>query len=163
MFFKAIFDLAKENSFESQRVCIVLEEAHTLIPEWNAIGSVDEKFSRRVTNTIAQIALQGRKFNVGMMIIAQRTANVSKTILTQCNTIISFKQYDETSKDFLSNHFGAKFASNLPILKNRQAIISGKALVSDVPIIFGVPNIPEDIIEDSTNHNDQEGSDDCPF
>lgn len=164
MFFKAIFDLAKENCFESKRVCIVLEEAHTLIPEWNSVGGVDEKFSRRVTNTIAQIALQGRKFNVGMMIIAQRTANISKTILTQCNTIISFKQYDETSKDFLSNHFGAKFASNLPILKNRQAIISGKALVSDVPIIFDVPNIEEDIIEEKSNRlNGQEDNDDCPF
>lgn len=159
MFFKAIFDLAKENSFKTKRGYIVLEEAHTLIPEWNAIGGGDEKFSRRVTNTIAQIALQGRKFNVGMMIIAQRTANVSKTILTQCNTIISFKQYDETSKDFLSNHFGAKFASNLPMLKNRQAIISGKALVSDVPIIFNVPNIEEDIIQPEG----QEDSDDCPF
>lgn len=157
-----MFDLAKENSFKSKRSYIVLEEAHTLIPEWNAIGSVDEKFSRGVTNTIAQIALQGRKFNVGMMIIAQRTANVSKTILTQCNTIISFKQYDETSKDFLSNHFGTKFASNLPILKNRQAIIAGKALVSDVPILFEVPEIIDETITENIN-SDIECDDDRPF
>ncbi len=159
IFFKALFDLAKDKCFAEKRACIVLEEAHTLIPEWNATGGVDEKVSRRVTNTIAQIALQGRKFNVGMMIIAQRTANVSKTILTQCNTIVSFKQYDETSKDFLSNHFGSTFASNLPMLKNRRAIISGKALVSDVPIIFDVPNIEEN----SMNSKEQEVDDDCPF
>lgn len=163
IFFKTLFDLAKEKRFEKQRACIVLEEAHTLIPEWNATGGVDEKVSRRVTNTIAQIALQGRKFNVGMMIIAQRTANVSKTILTQCNTIVSFKQYDETSKDFLSNHFGSTYASNLPMLKGRRAIISGKALVSDVPIIFDVPKIEENEIENPISFKVSEVDDSCPF
>jgi hypothetical protein len=146
-FFKALFDLAKEGAFKDSKACIVLEEAHTLIPEWNSVGGTDEKTARRVTNTIAQIALQGRKYNVGLLVIAQRTANVSKTILTQCNTIISFKQFDNTSKDFLTNHFGPTFVTSLPILKKQTAIISGKALVSDVPIILKVPHIEETEIQ----------------
>ena len=121
----------------------MMEEAHTLIPEWNAVGGTDDKTAKKLTNTIAQIALQGRKYNVGLLVIAQRTANVSKTILTQCNTIISFKQFDNTSKDFLINHFGDSFIDSLSMLKNRRAIIAGKALVSDVPIIFKVPEIEE--------------------
>ncbi len=150
LFFKALFDLAKDGLFSSNQACIVLEEAHTLIPEWNSVGGADDKVARRVTNTIAQIALQGRKYNVGLFIIAQRTANVSKTILTQCNTVISFKQFDNTSRDFLSNHFGSNFVSSLPILKKRRALISGEALVSDVPIIFKVPEIKEEEVENST-------------
>lgn len=146
-FFKALFDLARDGAFKDKCACMVLEEAHTLIPEWNSVGGTDDKTARRLTNTIAQIALQGRKYNVGLLVIAQRTANVSKTILTQCNTIISFKQFDNTSKDFLINHFGDAFVGSLSMLKNRRAIIAGKALVSDVPIIFKVPDILEKEIE----------------
>lgn len=142
-FFMALFELAKVGTFKNTKVCLMLEEAHTLIPEWNSVAGADDKTARRLTNTIAQIALQGRKYNVGLLVIAQRTANVSKTILTQCNTIISFKQFDNTSRDFLINHFGEEFVKSLPSLKFRQAVIAGKALISDMPIMFKVPNIDE--------------------
>ena len=155
-FFKALFDLAKdENMFSiDKKGCIVLEEAHTVIPEWNTAGGND-KTSSKLTNTIAQIALQGRKYNIGLMVIAQRTANISKTILTQCNTIISFKQLDNTSRDFLINHFGEEFVKVLPNLKFRQAVIAGKALISDMPIMFKVPELSNlDIQEENDPHED---------
>ena len=142
-FFKVLFGLAKKGNFRSKSACIVLEEAHTLIPEWNFVGGSDDKTARRLTNTIAQIALQGRKYNLGLLVIAQRTANVSKTILTQCNTIISFKQFDNTSRDFLTNYYGNSLSGLLFTLKHRNAIIAGKALISDVPLIFRVPDINE--------------------
>lgn len=146
--FMALFDLAKKESMFSsnKKGCIVIEEAHTVIPEWNMTGGTD-KISSKLTNTISQIALQGRKYNVGLMVIAQRTANVSKTILTQCNTVISFKQLDNTSRDYLINHFGEEFVKVLPNLKFRQAIIAGKALVSDMPIMFKVPELPNEDIQ----------------
>jgi DNA helicase HerA-like ATPase len=139
-FFKALFYLAKtENNF-GKRVCIVLEEAHTVVPEWTFVG-ISDKSSQSLLNSIAQIALQGRKYNVGLLVIAQRTANVSKTILTQCNTVISFQEFDKTSSDFLANYFGQEISKVLPNLKFRQAIVAGKALKSSVPMIFEVPEI----------------------
>jgi uncharacterized protein len=140
--FKALFQLAKSERCFGHKVCIVLEEAHTVIPEWNFVGIAD-KSSQSLLNSIAQIALQGRKFDVGLMVIAQRTANVSKTVLTQCNTIISFQEFDRTSSEFLSNYFGQGIANTLPTLKFRQAIAAGKALKSNVPMIFEVPIITE--------------------
>ena len=78
-----------------------------------------------------------------MLVIAQRTANVSKTVLTQCNSIISFTEYDKTSIDFLANYYGEEIASILPTLKFRQAVAAGKAFASTVPMIFEVPEIDE--------------------
>ena len=141
-FFRLLFYLSKNEENFGKRVCIVLEEAHTIIPEWNFSG-ISDKISQPLLNSIAQIALQGRKYNVGLLVIAQRTANVSKTILTQCNTIISFQEFDKTSSDFLSNYFGQEMVKSLPKLKFRQAIIAGKALKSNVPMIFKVPTIIE--------------------
>lgn len=141
-FFKYLFEIAKTQKCYGKRVCIVLEEAHTVIPEWNFLG-ISEKTSQSLVNSIGQIALQGRKYAVGFLVIAQRTANVSKTVLTQCNTIISFQEFDKTSSEFLSNYFGQTFVDTLPNLKFRQAIVSGKALKSNVPLIFEVPIIKE--------------------
>lgn len=145
-FFRLLFHIAKTEKSFGKRICIVLEEAHTVIPEWNFSG-VSDKVSQPLLNSIAQIALQGRKYNVGLLVIAQRTANVSKTILTQCNTIISFQEFDKTSSDFLSNYFGQEITKSLPKLKFRQAIVAGKALKSNVPMIFQVPEIEEPEIE----------------
>ena len=144
--FKALFVIAKSQKCFGHKVCVVLEEAHTIIPEWNFVGIAD-KSSQSLLNSIAQIALQGRKYDVGLLVIAQRTANVSKTVLTQCNTIISFQEFDKTSSEFLSNYFGQGIASVLPNLKFRQAIAAGKALKSNVPMIFEVPEINEPEVE----------------
>ena len=142
LFFKILFHIAKTKKSFDNKVCLVLEEAHTVIPEWNFVGIAD-KSSQSLLNSIAQIALQGRKYDVGLLVIAQRTANVSKTVLTQCNTIISFQEFDKTSSEFLSNYFGQGIANILPNLKFRQAIAAGKALKSNVPMIFEVPIIEE--------------------
>ena len=143
-FFRALFDLAKAREFGGQRVCVVLEEAHTIVPEWNFLG-IDDKRSSSVVNSIAQIALQGRKYGVGFIVIAQRTANVSKTVLTQCNSVVAFQQFDKTSSDFLGNYMGADFVSSLTRLKPRHAIAVGKAFSSGTPMIFKVPEIEEPV------------------
>jgi uncharacterized protein len=140
--FRELFKIAKEEKGKFKRVCIVLEEAHTVVPEWNFSGD-SNKSSQNALNSIAQIALQGRKYNIGLLVIAQRTANVSKTILTQCNTVISFQEFDKTSVDFLSNYFGDEMSAILPTLKFRRAIAAGKAFKSNVPMIFEVPFIEE--------------------
>ena len=141
-FFRGVFKIAREENNLGKQVCIVIEEAHTVIPEWNFIGAEDKK-ATSVVNSISQIALQGRKYNVGFFVVAQRTANVSKTVLTQCNTIIAFQQFDKTSTDFLSNYMGAEMAATLPSLRFRQAVSVGKAFRSRVPMIFEVPEISE--------------------
>ncbi len=141
-FFRILFHIAKTKANFDKRICLVLEEAHTIVPEWNFSGVAD-KVSQPLLNSIAQIALQGRKYDIGLLVIAQRTANVSKTILTQCNTIVSFQEFDKTSSDFLANYFGEDIVQSLPKLKFRQAIAAGKAFRSSVPMIFEVPQIDE--------------------
>jgi uncharacterized protein len=139
-FFWVLFKTAKTEKSFGKRVCVVLEEAHTIVPELNSMG-VSDFASKATVNSIAQIALQGRKYNIGFWVIAQRTANVSKTVLTQCNSIVVFQEFDKTSSDFLSNYLGAEYINALPTLKFRQAIAVGKAFKSNVPMIFEVPEL----------------------
>lgn len=141
-FFWVLFNVAKHYQNYGKRVCVVLEEAHTIIPEISSMG-VSDNASKATVNSIAQIALQGRKYNIGFIVIAQRTANVSKTVLTQCNSVIVFQELDKTTSDFLANYMGKSFVEILPTLKSRTAIAMGKVFRSNAPIIFEVPQIIE--------------------
>ena len=119
----------------------MLEEAHTLVPENLGVGG-DFGASKAVIEKISQIALQGRKYNVGFILVSQRTATVKKTVLNQCNTMISFRAYDETSFNFLSSYYGEGYVKEITHLKNdgnsRYIIVAGKAVVADRPIIVEV-------------------------
>jgi len=136
-FFKVLFEVAKERKTANNtiKMCVVLEEAHTVIPEWNFSGSSD-KASQSLVNSIGQITLQGRKYGVGFLVIAQRTANVSKTVLTQCNTVICFQAFDETTFTFLGNYIGKDMVQTLPNLKQYHAVVAGKAIKANVPMII---------------------------
>lgn len=138
LYMTCLLKYARENLGNSPRVLIVVEEAHTVMPEPNAMGLGDFD-SKGLVGKIAQIALQGRKYGVGLLVLAQRTATVSKTVLTQCNTIISFTAYDDTSLAFLRNIYGQEYVSLIPNLPPLHAVAFGKWIRSEKPIVFQVP------------------------
>lgn len=114
------------------RVCLVYEEAHSLVPEWNSVVAEGDKTA---TARSARAILQGRKYGLGCLLITQRTANVTKTILNQCNTIFAMRTFDDTGKDFLSNYVGADYAGILPSLEARHAVVFGKASSCENPVL----------------------------
>ncbi len=87
------------------------------------------------TATSARAILQGRKYGLGCLLITQRTANVTKTILNQCNTIFAMRTFDDTGKDFLGNYIGSDYAAVLPSLQPRHAIVFGKASSCENPVL----------------------------
>ncbi|MBW8241419.1 DUF87 domain-containing protein [Muricauda oceani] len=115
------------------RVLIVFEEAHSLIPEWNSVANEGDKTA---VNGTAKVLLQGRKYGLGSLIITQRTANISKSVLNQCNTIFALRVFDDTGKQFLENYIGTDYSNTLPTLEERQSIAVGKALKLKQPIII---------------------------
>lgn len=115
------------------RYLIVFEEAHSLVPEWNSVSNDGDK---NATNGIAKVILQGRKYGLGTMVITQRTANISKSILNQCNTIFAMRVFDDTGKQFLENYIGSDYSNLLPTLEERHCIAIGKALKLKQPVIL---------------------------
>jgi len=113
-------------------VWLVLEEAHSLVPEWNSTTSEAE---RQAVNGTARALLQGRKYGYGCLLVTQRTANVTKTILNQCNTIFGMRVYDATGMEFLENYIGPSYAKLLVSLKDRCAVVFGRASSCNAPII----------------------------
>ena len=132
-----LLKFAKEHVGSCPPTLIVVEEAHTVMPEASTMGLGDFD-SRGLVGKISQIALQGRKYGVGLLILAQRTATVSKTVLTQCNTIITFACYDDTSLGFLRNIYGPEHIELIPNLPRLHAVAFGKWIKSERPLQFQV-------------------------
>lgn len=117
------------------KLCLVYEEAHSLIPEWSSIVADGDKTS--VAGT-ARAILQGRKHGLGCLVVSQRTANVTKTVLNQCSTVFAMRSFDDTSKSFLANYIGTEYSDVLPDLADRQAVVFGRASSCVNPVLMQV-------------------------
>ncbi len=115
------------------KLLLVFEEAHSLIPEWNSSANDGDQ---QASNGTAKVIMQGRKYGLGSLVVTQRTANISKSILNQCNTIFAMRVFDDTGKQFLENYVGSDYANALPTLAERHAVVVGKALRLKQPVIL---------------------------
>lgn len=145
LYLSAIMDWARRNR-KAERILIVLEEAHTIIPEM--FGSGFDAETQWVVGRIGQIALQGRKYGVGLLLVSQRTALVSKTVLSQCNTFFTHALIDKTSLDFLSGVYSAEHVRTLPNLRFLEFVAHGKAVKSERPLLARRDFDPEKLKQD---------------
>ena len=135
MYLSAIMDWARENR-KAKQILIVLEEAHTIIPEVYSSGF--DADTQWIVGRIGQIALQGRKYGVGLLLVSQRTALVSKTILSQCNTYLTHSLVDKTSLEYLSGVYNSDHVQIIPNLGPREFLAHGKAVKSERPLVVRV-------------------------
>jgi len=133
MYLSTIMEWARAHR-RARQVLIVLEEAHTIIPE--TFGAGFDYDTQWVVGRIGQIALQGRKYGVGLLVVTQRTALVSKTILSQCNTFFTHSLIDQTSLNFLESVYSNQHTRLIPNLPNLHFLAFGKALRAERPILL---------------------------
>jgi len=113
---------------------VLLEEAHTFLPEWNvALRAQQERvaFSTRMI-------MQARKFGLTFVIVSQRTAVVAKSALSQCENYIIFKTLDQTGLEYLESLVGSEMREAIPSLERYEAMCVGPAFNSDAPVIISL-------------------------
>lgn len=142
LYMTCLLHFARDHPKTFPRTLVVVEEAHTVMPETATMGLGDSD-SKGLVSKISQLALQGRKYKIGLLVIAQRTATVSKSVLTQCNTVIALSSFDETTVGFLSNVYGRQHAELLRDLPRLNAVVFGKGVRSQRPIIVEIPYVAE--------------------
>lgn len=133
LFLSSIMEWARANR-RARQILLVLEEAHTIIPE--TFGAGFDANTQYVVHRIGQIALQGRKYGVGLLVVSQRTALVSKTILSQCNTFFAHSLIDQTSLTFLESVFSHEHVKVIPNLRFLEFLAFGKAVQVERPVLL---------------------------
>lgn len=91
---KLIYEVKRTAGSESCPITIVCDEAHVYIPN-NFQLSASE---RRMVEIFENIAKEGRKFGVTLLVASQRPSELNKTIMAQCANFIVMKLNNEADK-----------------------------------------------------------------
>ena len=107
-------------------VILVLEEAQNYIRENRR--TEDESISKQVFERIAR---EGRKFGLGLVVASQRPSELSKTVLSQCNSFVVHRlQNPEDLRYFREIVPGiyTQLLDQLPALAPRNALVLGECV-----------------------------------
>ncbi|NPA80957.1 MAG: DUF87 domain-containing protein [Thermotogae bacterium] len=129
MILRWLFEEAKKHADKNLRRLIVLEEAHNFAPE-KAYADVSAGRDNLSLTYSQKIAAEGRKFNLGLLAITQRPAQVSKYVLSQTNTQFMFRVINRGDLDALEaavEYAGGNVIARLPSLGLGTMIATGVA------------------------------------
>lgn len=119
---------------------ILLEEAHSYLPEWNFVAARNE--SDFVAKS-CRLVLQARKFGLSFVLVSQRTAVISKSALSQCESYIVLRTLDETSLQYIEGVLGQEFRDTVSSLSRYQAVCVGPAFSTATPVVVDLdPHMP---------------------
>lgn len=111
---------------------LLIEEAHTFLPEWNFVAARGE--SDHVARSCRYI-LQARKFGISFILVSQRTAVISKSALSQCESYVVLRTLDETSLQYIEGVLGREFRATVAALGRYQAVCVGPAFSTQSPVV----------------------------
>ncbi|QUV84981.1 ATP-binding protein [Chloracidobacterium aggregatum] len=128
-----IYSIIADDLFEARvsgelklPVLLLLEEAHNFAPA-RAMTPAE----LRAISITKQIAQEGRKFGVGLILISQRPSRLDETTLSQCNSYIIMRMVNPADQKFVRNvveTLAEDEAKLLPDLDVGEAILSGQLI-----------------------------------
>jgi len=120
-------------------VVLVLEEAHNYIPEKR---KADEKES--ISKIVFErIAREGRKYGLSLVVSSQRPSELSKTVLSQCNSFIVHRIQNPEDQKYIQTivpSINEDLLKQLPSLAQRTALIFGDCVRAPAQIILNEAN-----------------------
>ncbi|MBW0000615.1 MAG: ATP-binding protein, partial [Verrucomicrobia bacterium] len=105
-------------------VLLVLEEAHNFAP-----GKATTAAEERAIAVTRQIAQEGRKFQVGLLMISQRPNRLDETALSMCNSYVIMKMINPADQNFVRRvveSLGEDDVRMLTNLDKGEAILTGE-------------------------------------
>jgi uncharacterized protein len=111
-------------------VVLVLEEAQNYIRENRRLE--EDSISKQVFERIAR---EGRKFGLGLVVASQRPSELSKTVLSQCNSFIVHRLQNPEDlryfREIVPGIYG-QLLDQLPALAPRSALVLGECVQAPV-------------------------------
>lgn len=128
-----LYSLVAEELFDARvsenlkwPVLLLLEEAHNFAPAQAATQA-----EQRAITTTKQIAQEGRKFGIGLILISQRPSRLEETTLSQCNSFVIMRMVNPADQNFVRRaieSLGEEEAGLLPDLDVGEALLSGQLI-----------------------------------
>lgn len=109
-------------------IVIVLEEAQNYIAE-NRESVAKIVFER--------IAREGRKYGISLIVCSQRPSELSKTVLSQCNSFVIHRLQNPEDQKYirgLISSANADILDQLPVIPQQHAIITGDCVRTPIQV-----------------------------
>lgn len=121
-------------------IALFCDEAHLYIPNDNRDSGLGEVAGA----VFERIAKEGRKYGIGLVVISQRPSEVNRTILSQCNNLITMRltngEDQAVVRRLLPDSLGG-FAEILPVLDTGEALVVGDASLLPSRIRVSAPSM----------------------
>jgi DNA helicase HerA-like ATPase len=121
-------------------ISFVCDEAHLYLP----VSEAKQPVHRVALRAFEEIAKEGRKYGVGLMVVTQRPADVSRTVIAQCNNFIVMRLTNDRDQQVIEQLVPeslARLTDVLPLLEVGEAVVLGDALLLPTPVRFDPPAI----------------------
>ena len=109
-------------------IVIVLEEAQNYIAEnKNSVAKI----------VFERIAREGRKYGISLIVCSQRPSELSKTVLSQCNSFVIHRLQNPEDQKYirgLVSSANADILNQLPIIPQQHAIITGDCVRTPIQV-----------------------------
>lgn len=118
---------------------MICDEAHLYLP----IKDEADTVQKQALYNFERIAKEGRKYGVSILAVSQRPADVSKTILSQCNNFVVLRLTNEKDKGVIRNLLPDSLKSTiefLPLLDVGEALVVGDAILLPSKILLDKPS-----------------------
>ena len=104
-------------------VFIVIDEAHNFIPI-SPRGSLQD----RLTDKIIQIASEGRKYGLFLILLTQRPSKLHHSVVPECENSIILQLQAPSEIDFAINKLGLnkEYQLKIPTLESGNGILNGR-------------------------------------
>ncbi|PIQ07745.1 MAG: ATPase [Ignavibacteriales bacterium CG18_big_fil_WC_8_21_14_2_50_31_20] len=109
-------------------LALICDEAHLYLPEKFGKNPIET----RAIEAFERIAKEGRKYGVSLVIVSQRPSDVSTTILSQCNNVISLRLTNGADRSTVSKLMPESLESLLevlPIMDVGEGLVVGDAVL----------------------------------
>ena len=118
---------------------LICDEAHLYLP----IKDEADAVQKQALYNFERIAKEGRKYGVSILAVSQRPADVSKTILSQCNNFVVLRLTNEKDKGVIRNLLPDSLKNTiefLPLLDVGEALVVGDAILLPSKILLDKPS-----------------------
>src|SRR6185312_2250741 len=141
---RIVFEAAQRHrrlTGDTMPTVIVLEEAHNFVQR--ELADSDESISAsRCRHVFEKIAKEGRKFGVGLVLSSQRPAELSPTIVAQCNSFLLHRIVNDRDQELVRRlvpDSAGALLKELPSLPSQQAILIG--IATEIPVVVDIAGL----------------------
>lgn len=122
-------------------IALACDEAHLYLPRKDGCNPAE----KRAVENFERIAKEGRKYGVALFLASQRPSDVSTTVLSQCNNVISMRLTNADDQAVVKRLMPESLSALmevLPVLDTGEALVVGDSVLLPSRIKVTPPSEP---------------------